>query len=213
MAMRAHNRSGGGFVSGIRVDASAEQLCSADREAEQAGDPPGDAESVARLVCLRLLDSRARTRAELATALRRRGVPQSAADTVLGRFVELGLIDDVALANEFVLARHRARGQTGPALAAALRSRGVADHVVTDALAQIDADADAAAARSLARTRLARMGAVDSVTATRRLMGLLGRRGHSAALAAQAVKDVLAERDGLISDFDPWSLDLTATRS
>jgi regulatory protein len=157
-------------------------------------DDAGDPEAVARLICLRMLDRRAYTRAELATALRRRGVPDSAAEIVLDRFTELGLIDDSAFANEFVAARHRLRGQTGPALASALRRRGVDEHVVRDALAQIDPASDHAAARSLARSRLARMGAVDEVTAARRLFGLLARRGHSPGVVSIAVREVMAER-------------------
>ena len=53
------------------------------------------------MICLRLLDQRARSRAELADALRRRGVPDDAATRVLDRFVEVGLIDDAALAAGF----------------------------------------------------------------------------------------------------------------
>jgi regulatory protein len=169
---------------------------SANWGAEEQPDPPANPESVARLICLRLLDQRARTRFELAEAMRRRDVPQSAADSVLDRFTELGLVDDMSLANEFVLARHRNRGQTGPALAAVLRRRGIDDRVVRDALAQIDPDDDAAVARALARTRLARMVDVDDFSAMRRLVGLLARRGHSSATAMAAARQVIAERAG-----------------
>src|SRR5262249_23857501 len=72
-------------------------------------DAPGDPESVARAICLRLLAQRARTRAELAQALRRRGVPDGAAGSVLDRFAEVGLIDDAALAQNAALT-HRERG-------------------------------------------------------------------------------------------------------
>jgi regulatory protein len=164
---------------------------------DPSDDQPADPESVARTICLRLLDTRARTRAELSAQLSRRNVPIDAADAVLDRFTELGLIDDAALADTFTLARHNGRGDAGRAIALQLRRRGVADEVIKDALAQIDPTSEAAAARSLARTRLARMGApgtIDPVVATRRLTGLLARRGYSAAVAFGAVRDVLAER-------------------
>jgi regulatory protein len=168
-------------------------------------DEPADPESVARTICLRLLDTRARTRAELSAQLRRRNVPVEAADAVLDRFTELGLIDDAALADTFALARHTGRGDAGPAIAVHLRRRGVADDVIKDALAQLDPASEAAAARSLARTRLARMGApgtVDPVVATRRLTGLLARRGYSSAVAFSAVRDALAERPELVDADD-----------
>jgi regulatory protein len=72
-------------------------------------DAPGDPESVARAICLQQLTQRARSRAELATVLRRRGVPDDAARTVLDRFVEVGLIDDESLAQNLALAQHTAR--------------------------------------------------------------------------------------------------------
>jgi len=49
-------------------------------------------------VCLRLLTLAPRTRAQLADALRKRGIPDEAADAVLGRFEDVGLIDDAAFA-------------------------------------------------------------------------------------------------------------------
>jgi regulatory protein len=162
-----------------------------------------DPESVARTICLRLLDSRARTRVELATALHRRNVPIDAATTVLDRFTELGLIDDAALAGSFALARHTERGHAGRLIATQLRRRGVADEVINDAIAQIDPVSEAAAARLLARTRLARMGGPDSIDTTvafRRLTGLLARRGYSPAVTADAVRAVLRERGDAAAD-------------
>jgi regulatory protein len=164
-------------------------------EADGEADEPVDPESAARLICLKLLDTRARTRAELANELQRCNVPSSAAVPVLARFIELGLIDDAALASSFALSRHAERGQAGRAIAVQLRRRGVADEVIEDAVAQIDPSSEAATARLLARTRLARMGDVDARTAIRRLSGLLARRGYSSAVTSAAVRVVLEERD------------------
>jgi regulatory protein len=159
--------------------------------AEDELDPPGDPEAVARQICLGLLDKRARTRAELATVLTRRGIPDSAATLVLDRFTEIGLIDDVELAQSFALARHNHRGLARPVIAAQLRRRGVGDDAIGQALAQIDPASEVAAALALAQNRLRRMSALDRQTQTRRLMGLLGRRGYSSAVCSQAVREAL----------------------
>jgi regulatory protein len=53
----------------------------------------GDPEAVARTLCLRALTGAPKTRQQLADLLARRGVPESAAETVLDRFGEVGLID------------------------------------------------------------------------------------------------------------------------
>jgi regulatory protein len=66
--------------------------------------------------------------------------------------------------------------------------------VINDAIAQIDPASEAATATQLARTRLARMGNVDAVTATRRLTGLLARRGYSSSTTRDAVKAAVTEQ-------------------
>jgi regulatory protein len=167
-------------------------------EAGAGGEPdePADPEAVARTICLRLLDIRARTRSELAAELRRRSVPDEPAEAVLDRFTELGLIDDAAFAGAFAVSRHTERGHAGRAIAVALRRRGVTDEVIAEAIAEnIDPTSEAAAAARLARTKLARMGQVDVATATRRLSGLLARRGYSASMTFAAIRAVLSERD------------------
>src|SRR5207248_3069772 len=80
-------------------------------------DPDADPVAVAREVCLRLLSDRARTRRELAQALRRKGVPDDAANAVLERFDEVGLIDDAAFAGQWVRSRHSHRGLARRAIA------------------------------------------------------------------------------------------------
>jgi regulatory protein len=155
-------------------------------------DPPGDAESVARAICLRLLGQRARTRAELAVALRRRGVPDAAAGSVLDRFAEVGLIDDEALAQSVALSQHRERGLAARAVAVKLRQRGLPDSAVEAALGLIDADSEREAARRLVARKLPALQALPPETRARRLVGMLGRRGYSPALAGDVVRDVMA---------------------
>jgi regulatory protein len=157
--------------------------------------PPGDPESVARTICLRLLDRRARTRAELATALRKRGVPEDAAVAVLDRFADVGLIDDTALAEAFAVVQHRERGLAGRAVAAKLRQRGVAEPDVRAALDQIGRDSEHAAAQALVAKKLRSLGGLDPQVQARRLVGLLGRRGYTPGLAHEVVRAALAEAD------------------
>jgi regulatory protein len=169
--------------------------------------PPGDPEEVARIVCLRLLDRRAYTRAELATALRKRGVPDDVADRVLDRFADLRLVDDAALADSYARAQHHERGLAGRAVAAKLRQRGVPDETVRTALEQIDRGSEAAAARRLAERRVRSLSGLDPAVQARRLLGLLARKGYSPGLAHETVRAVLrAAADGS----DPGRRDLDA---
>ena len=96
-----------------------------------------DPEEAARQICLRLLATAPRTRAQLATALRRRRVPEEIAEAVLGRFAEVRLIDDAAFAQAWVESRHHGRGLARRALSAELRQRGVAAEEVRAAVGSL----------------------------------------------------------------------------
>lgn len=155
--------------------------------------PPGDPEAVARIVCLRLLDTRARTRSELEQALRRRGVPDNVAARVLDRFTEVGLVDDTALARTVAAAQHRERGLARRAVAAKLRSRGLDDDVVADALTEIDAADEARRARELAERRVRTLSRLPTEVQTRRLVGYLGRKGYPAGVAFEVARSVVCD--------------------
>ncbi|MEP7019213.1 MAG: regulatory protein RecX [Pseudonocardiales bacterium] len=157
--------------------------------------PPGDPESVARTICLRQLDQRARTRAELAATLARRGVPDDAARSVLDRLTEVGLIDDGALAESYALAVQRGRGLAARAVAMKLRQRGIDEPIVQSAVGQIDADSEAAAARSLVARRLPSLRGLDPQAQARRLVALLARRGYPPGLSHQIVRDSLSQAE------------------
>jgi regulatory protein len=158
---------------------------------EDVLDPPGDPESVARTICLRALTQRARTRAELAALLARRGVPSPAATTVLDRFVDVGLIDDAALAESFAASAHAERGLSRRAVAAKLRQRGVADSDVDVATAHIDTASEYAAAHALAVRKLRSLSGMDPTVQSRRLVAMLARRGYGASLSSRVVREVL----------------------
>jgi regulatory protein len=156
--------------------------------------PPGetDPREQARAVCLRLLAVRPRTRAELATALHRRGIPDEDAAAVLERYDEVGMIDDAAFARAWVSTRHHGRGLARGALARELRQRGVGAEAIAPALGEVDDGAEAAMARDLVARRLRSMASVPPEAAFRRLVGMLARKGYPAGLAVRTVRDALA---------------------
>ena len=166
------------------------------------GDPEqdlGDPEAVARAICLRLLAQRARSRAELAEALSKRGVPSEPATRVLDRFVEVGLIDDAALAANVAGTQHFERGLARRAVAAKLRRRGLDDQVQT-ALTAIDTDSERARARELVERRRRALTALPPDVQARRLVGLLARKGYSPGLSYAVVRELLADSEGWDAD-------------
>ncbi|WUP75397.1 recombination regulator RecX [Microbispora hainanensis] len=161
--------------------------------------PPADPEAVARAICLRLLTMAPKTRAQLADALRKRDVPEDAANAVLERFSEVGLIDDKAFAAAWVSSRHTGRGLARRALAQELRQRGVAEETVKDAVGQLDPDEEAETARRLVDRKLAATRGVEPQARMRRLVGMLARKGYSPGLAFRVVREAI-EAEGSPSD-------------
>ena len=105
-----------------RASGSGEAAAS-EAKARDAQDP----EARARQICLRLLTAAPRTRAQLAQAMRRGGVPAEAAEAILVRFADAGLIDDAVFARAWVESRHHSRGLSKRSLSAELRRNGVQD--------------------------------------------------------------------------------------
>ena len=158
-----------------------------------AGD--ADPEAVARQICLRMLAAAPRTKAQLAAALRKRGVPDEAAEKVLGRFAEVNLIDDGLFASAWVESRHHGRGLASRALGAELRQRGVAQDDIAAALSTLDPEQEVATARQLVARRLASTAGQPLPVRMRKLTGVLARKGYPAGLAYRVVREAL-EADG-----------------
>ncbi|KLO39889.1 recombinase RecX [Mycobacterium nebraskense] len=151
-------------------------------------------EEQARTLCLRLLTARARTRAELRGQLAKRGYPEDISASVLDRLAAVGLVDDSDFAEQWVQSR---RAKSRRALAAELHTKGVDRDVITTALSGIDAGAERDRAEQLVRAKLRRETLDgDDARVTRRLVGMLARRGYSQNLACQVViAELAAERE------------------
>jgi regulatory protein len=154
-------------------------------------DDSADPEARARQICLRLLTIAPRTRAQLAEALRKRGVPGDAADAVLDRFADVGLIDDAAFARAWVESRHYSRGLAGRALQAELRQRGVGDDQIRDAIDDLGPDAEVATARRLVQQKLGSTRGLAPEARIRRLAGTLARKGYPAGLAFRVIREAM----------------------
>jgi len=164
-----------------------------------------DPESVARNLCLRALTGAPKTRQQLSDLLADRDVPDDAAETVLDRLTEVGLIDDEAFAEAWVSSRQAGRGLARRALKAELRAKGVDDDVAATAVEAVDDDDERETARRLVERKLPSMRRLDRATATRRLMGMLARKGYSGGLAAGVVREALdhdGADDAAVPEFD-----------
>jgi regulatory protein len=156
-------------------------------------DPDADPAEVARQICLHQLEARPRTRAELATVLARRSIPDEVAEEVLGRFTDVGMIDDAAFSELWVSSRHRGKGLAGRALRQELRRKGVEDDVIGEAVERLDPATELATARALVDRRLGSTRGLTADARVRRLAGMLARKGYPAGVAFRVVREALAD--------------------
>lgn len=142
-------------------------------------------------MCLRLLTVRARTRAELEAQLTKRGFPDDVSARVLDRLVEVGLLDDAAFAEQWVHTRRANAGKGKRALASELRTKGVDPELIAETLDSVDAGEWRVRAEELVAARLRREKLDDEVKVTRRLVGMLARRGYNQGMAFDVVSTQL----------------------
>ncbi|WP_069169110.1 recombination regulator RecX [Streptomyces griseus] len=152
---------------------------------------PRDPVEQARAICLRLLTGTPRTRKQLADALRKREIPDEAADEVLSRFEDVGLIDDAAFADAWVESRHHGRGLARRALVRELRTKGVDSAVIDEAVGQLDPEQEEVTARELVARKLRSTRGLDRDKRLRRLAGMLARKGYGEGMALRVVRQAL----------------------
>lgn len=175
------------------------------KRAEQAKRIEDDPCEYAREVCLSQLGFGPRTRKELADTLAKKGVPDEAAEQVLGRFAEVGIIDDALFASMWVTSRHRGRGLAGRALSQELRRKGIDDELVREAVAELDPEQESATARAMVRRKLAGTRSLTPDQRVRRLAGMLARKGYGPGLAFRIVKEELNAEGTDVPELDGLS--------
>lgn len=145
-------------------------------------------------MCLRLLTVRARTRAELAGQLAKRGYPDNISARVLDRLQQVGLVDDADFAEQWVRSRRANAGKGRRALIAELRTKGVDNDTIEAVLADDEPGAERTRAERLVADKLRRekLSDGDDAKLVRRLVGMLARRGFGQTMAFDVVKVALA---------------------
>ncbi len=180
------------------------EASTADPNAETA-----DPQAQARLICLRLLTAAPRTRTQLAQAMSRRGVPADAAETVLSRFADAGLIDDAAFARAWVESRHHGRGLSRRTLSAELRRRGIESEEIREAVGTLDPEQEVATARRLVEQKLASTRGRPPEARARQAAGLLARKGYPPGLTFRLIREAMEQEGsddalGLDLDTEPY---------
>jgi regulatory protein len=152
-----------------------------------------EAADAAKQVLLRRLSHAPRTRKELAKDLKDKDISDEVANVALDRFEEVGLINDQALASNYVSSQHERKGLGKNALRQQLRAKGVSDDVALEAISQISDDQEFQAAFALACKKIRSLQRDDAKTQLRKIVGVLARKGYSSNLAFRVAKEVITD--------------------
>lgn len=149
------------------------------------------------------LTGQARTRAELAKALASKRIPEEIASEVLDHYSELGLVNDQEFAHAWVESRQLRRTLSKRGLRQELSRKGVDAETVTEAVDEVDEEAELAAARQLAARKLRGLARYEPHVQHRRLAGALARRGFPSSVVMQVLAEVKPQMDGseTVEDF------------
>jgi regulatory protein len=150
----------------------------------------------AKSAAVRLLAGRARTRADLETRLRSKGLASEAIEQALGDLQRAGYIDDEQYARDRIEDLLRSSRRGAAALVHALTGDGLPEDLAERIVAErLEGEDPGEWALETAMERAGSLRGLDEETARRRLYGYLKRRGFADAEALRAVDEALSAPD------------------
>jgi regulatory protein len=132
---------------------------------------------------LNMLAFRARSSAELARLLVRKGEPKELVERAVGRLQEQGLLDDAAFAQSFTRSKVLGARQSKRRVQQGLAKKGVARDVSDAAIATVFEEEgvdQSAVVEAAARKKLRSLVRLEPAVRRRRLYAFLARRGYDA---------------------------------
>ena len=109
-------------------------------------------------------------------------------DQLISRFIEVGLIDDYALAKEWAQTLSTRKAKSKSMVAMELREKGFSQDAIDEAVAELNQDRELEVASALALAKMERMKGLDSSVRERRVAGFLSRKGYSSNVVWAAVR-------------------------
>lgn len=167
------------------------QKVRAARAAEEA-----DPYTRAKTIVYNQLAYSAKTRGQLRKKLQSEGFDAELIEPLLDKFEAVKLIDDAEYAQTFVAQKSRTKKLSRAALRRELAERGVRGEEAENALAQRTDEQEREDAAELVRKKL-RPGMdfsdrTEKDRVTRRLLGMLARRGYSSSVSMSVIREELA---------------------
>ncbi|HEY4153226.1 MAG TPA: regulatory protein RecX [Pseudolysinimonas sp.] len=145
----------------------------------------------AERVSMNALTRRGMSKREVERSLLARDLDDETVASELDRLEGVGLIDDMALAQNLVGILQERKGLGRSSIAAELTRRLLAPAAIEYALELVDTGDELGRAREIAVKRASQLRSYDHQTAVRRLSAFLMRRGYSGSTVRAAVEHAL----------------------
>jgi regulatory protein len=160
-------------------------------------DQEADPYSIANTIALNALVARAKSKGELMAHLKKRGVEDDVAQATIFRLQESGLINDEEFAKAWTQSRHTSKKLSKRIIAGELRTRGVDQSSIDQALDEIDDESEYRTAFSLGMKKYNTMSRLEPEVQIRRIQSLLQRKGFSFPTIARVIRELDVQSDEL----------------
>ena len=152
---------------------------------------------MANTIALNALVARAKSKGELLAHLKKRGVEDDVAQATIFRLQESGLINDEEFAKAWTQSRHTSKKLSKRIIAGELRTRGVDQSSIDQALDEIDDESEYRTAFSLGMKKYNTMSRLEPEVQIRRIQSLLQRKGFSFPTIARVIRELDVQSDEL----------------
>jgi regulatory protein len=160
-------------------------------------DQEADPYSIANTIALNALVARAKSKGELLAHLKKRGIEDDVAQATIFRLQENGLINDSEFAKAWTQSRHTSKKLSKRIIAGELRTRGVDQSSIDEALDEIDDESEYRTAFSLGMKKYNTMSRLEPEVQIRRIQSLLQRKGFSFPTIARVIRELDVQSDEL----------------
>ena len=134
--------------------------------------------------------ARAKSKGELLAHLKKRGVEDDVANATIYKLAENGLINDAEFAKAWTQSRHNAKKLSKRIIAGELRTRGVDQNSIDEALDEIDDESEYRTAFSLAMKKYSTMSRMEPEVQIRRIQSLLQRKGFGFGVIGRVIREL-----------------------
>ena len=133
---------------------------------------------------------RAKSKGELLAHLKKRGVEDEVASATIYKLMQNGLINDAEFAKAWTQSRHNAKKLSKRIIAGELRTRGVDQSAIDEALNEIDDESEYRTAFSLAMKKYSTMSRMEPEVQIRRIQSLLQRKGFGFGVIGRVIREL-----------------------